>query len=297
MKATIGPLLQEVWSSTDSLELDPARLQEEKGGVEPTVEELERNMSKILAIAKRFLDALIQSEPMIPYEIRYMCSILKSTVEDRFSKLILQQMQNQVLSSSNTPAEEGDNVMKSLPGVTAVGGFFFLRFVVPLIASPTLFQGFVVGDGNGYAKRKLTLVSKIIQNIANGVEFGKKERYMAPANDFVLNNLERVQGFLIEVATLKPRPKQALPSSQKFPGGQYDQGLKASMAKTILPLYHIHQYLKLNLGKMQRIINSEYETLPFSVPLDRERDNMEIVSAKQNQTISNHIKLNHTEPH
>jgi len=78
-----------------------------------------------------------------------------------------------------------------------VGGSLFLRFFCPAILSPHWF-GLVEGGppchsppGFGYgvthsvleppspeAQRHLTLVTKTIQNIANGMRFGKKEAYM-----------------------------------------------------------------------------------------------------------------------
>ena len=41
-------------------------------------------------------------------------------------------------------------------------------------------------------RRALILVSKILQNLSNGVEFGKKEEYMSPFNEFIHNNLSQV---------------------------------------------------------------------------------------------------------
>ena len=48
------------------------------------------------------------------------------------------------------------------------------------------------------AARALTLVGKIVQNIANGIEF-KKEVYMMPFNDLVATQQEAMNQFLDQV--------------------------------------------------------------------------------------------------
>merc|ERR1712146_662805 len=39
-------------------------------------------------------------------------------------------------------------------------------------------------------QRQLVLISKVLQNLANGVEFGKKEEFMQVMNDFIRTNAE-----------------------------------------------------------------------------------------------------------
>lgn len=46
------------------------------------------------------------------------------------------------------------------------------------------------------ARRALVLIAKLLQNTANGVQFGGKEEYMAPLNDFVTENINILYGFL-----------------------------------------------------------------------------------------------------
>jgi len=49
--------------------------------------------------------------------------------------------------------------------------------------------------------RTLILVAKILQNLANMVEFsGTKEPYMEPLNDLVISNMDRVKKFIDELA-------------------------------------------------------------------------------------------------
>jgi hypothetical protein len=82
-----------------------------------------------------------------------------------------------------------------------VGGFFFLRFMCPAIISP---EGFgVLADGQvllDEARRALVLVSKLLQNLANGKLFGSKEAYMVPMQEFILSHQEEIKDFFDELA-------------------------------------------------------------------------------------------------
>lgn len=44
-------------------------------------------------------------------------------------------------------------------------------------------------------RRILVLVAKVLQNLANGVEFLQKEVYMQPMNSFIAKNYPLVQKF------------------------------------------------------------------------------------------------------
>jgi len=83
----------------------------------------------------------------------------------------------------------------------AVAGFIFLRFFCPAILSPDtagLIEGEIPADG----RRPLILISKSIQNLANGQKFGSKEDFMNDMNLFIENNLSKVQDFLEVIATV-----------------------------------------------------------------------------------------------
>lgn len=115
-------------------------------------------------------------------------------------------------------------VSNSFPESTyyVIGGFFFLRFVGPAIVSP---DGFDVYEWSMFfeffcfkiidqliiiilllkelapeARRALVLISKVIQNLGNGVEFGKKEEYMLPFNDLIIEKTPEVNAFFDELA-------------------------------------------------------------------------------------------------
>lgn len=78
------------------------------------------------------------------------------------------------------------NLLQS--NIGAVGTVIFLRFINPAIVSP-LEYGIVQKEISASVKRGLMLMSKILQNIANHVEFSK-EQHMLCFNDFLKANVE-----------------------------------------------------------------------------------------------------------
>ena len=81
--------------------------------------------------------------------------------------------------------------------IGAVGTVLFLRFINPAIVSPYE-MGIVEKQPPAHIKRGLMLMSKILQNIANHVEFSK-EQHMLYCNQFVQRNFEDGRRFFIQV--------------------------------------------------------------------------------------------------
>lgn len=83
---------------------------------------------------------------------------------------------------------------------TGISGFFFLRLVAPSILNPQLF-GLTDEYFDTQIARTLTLVAKIIQNLANLVEFGQKEPYMERSNEFIVSRVKFMKHFLEQIST------------------------------------------------------------------------------------------------
>ena len=80
---------------------------------------------------------------------------------------------------------------------TALGAFIFLRFISPALVSPETIDIELPSD-NTAIRRGLLIITKIIQNLANNVRFGK-EVHMMCFNDFLQSNIIRVMRFLTDV--------------------------------------------------------------------------------------------------
>lgn len=57
-----------------------------------------------------------------------------------------------------------------------------------------------IKDVTSQTRRNLLLISKVLQNASNQVEFGEKEDYMAPLNKFVLEQAPKFQEFLLSLS-------------------------------------------------------------------------------------------------
>ncbi|XP_035778216.1 neurofibromin-like isoform X3 [Anopheles albimanus] len=163
LEPLIRPLLDE---PTSSFEVDPARL-------EPS-EDIENNRKNLIALTQKVFDAIVNSADRFPPQLRSMCHCLYQVLSKRFPNLL----QN---------------------NIGAVGTVIFLRFINPAIVSPQEL-GIVGKQVPTQIKRGLMLMSKILQNIANHVEFSK-EQHMLCFNDFLRAHFEAGRRFFIQIAS------------------------------------------------------------------------------------------------
>lgn len=65
-------------------------------------------------------------------------------------------------------------------------------------------------------RRALILISKVVQNVANEVEFGDKEAYMMPMNGFIKEYIPRMKHFLGDISATVPLGKPPSPLPRPF---------------------------------------------------------------------------------
>ncbi|KAG0052839.1 glyceraldehyde-3-phosphate dehydrogenase 1, partial [Linnemannia elongata] len=127
-------------------------------------------LSMVMEIANSFLDTILESLDQVPYGIRWICKQIRSLTKRKYP-------------------DATDFSICSL-----IGGFFFLRFINPAIVTP---QAYMLVDGlpSKHPRRTLTLIAKLLQNLANKPSYAK-EAYMMTLNPFVENNKARINKFL-----------------------------------------------------------------------------------------------------
>jgi hypothetical protein len=166
VRAALGDGVAAARAGGASLELDPS-----KGGSPANAPKLVHACDVAL---KSILDtANASSAARLPNAVRGMLGSLRLLVNQRF----------------------GPDVAN-----TAIGAVLFLRFICPAIAAPDAFQ-VVDGQLSKDDRRACVLVSKVIQNLANGVRFGQKEEFMEPMNAFIDRQTPAYNAFIQEIAT------------------------------------------------------------------------------------------------
>ncbi|CAF9917363.1 MAG: hypothetical protein GOMPHAMPRED_001225 [Gomphillus americanus] len=128
-------------------------------------------------IASSFLETIIAGRDQTPYGIRWICKQIRS------------------LSKRKYPDAQDQTIC------TLIGGFFFLRFINPAIVTPKSYM-LVEGQPSENPRRTLTLVAKMLQNLANKPSYAK-EPYMANLQPFIQRNKERVNRFMLDLCEVQ----------------------------------------------------------------------------------------------
>lgn len=202
-------VLSKLIASAGSIAPSEVELNPEKGGTAASAPNLTSLCSLLI---KSCLGAI----PNCPVDLRELSEHLKLVVSERFGEKM---------------------------GVTAVGGFIFLRFVCPAMIAPERFN-LVKGELSKDARRNLMSVSKVIQNMANGMT-SFKEEYMKPMDEFLQKNGPNCSSFLDAIAQHPPDAPPPLPLDT----------LPLELSKEAKEcLLAIHQQLKKHIHKIGSII-------------------------------------------
>jgi len=148
------------------MEVDPSKVEEGEDLGSSSI-----NKYTLLLITQKLFHTILLSKDMIPYEIRSVLEHVKESVGHVFQSAQYK----------------------------AIGAFFFLRLVVPAITTPHTY-GLLPSPADSVLQRNLVLLGKILQNLANGVEFGKEE-HMKKLNDFIDENVDNLHKFFDEIST------------------------------------------------------------------------------------------------
>eukprot|EP00039_Didymoeca_costata_P015506 m.265509 g.265509 ORF g.265509 m.265509 type:complete len:954 (+) comp16237_c0_seq12:215-3076(+) len=161
---TLGAIIKSVYKLKTAFEVDPTRV--------PRDDHREANLSKLQSASTEIWKAIHDSIKRVPKELRLLFHGLSEIVGKKFPALRHK----------------------------AVSSFFFLRLVCPAILGPQLF-GLHTKRPEEHVARTLTLLSKAIQNLANGVMFGSKEQYLIPMNKFITSNQHSMEQCLVELCS------------------------------------------------------------------------------------------------
>ncbi|KAI9843086.1 MAG: glyceraldehyde-3-phosphate dehydrogenase 1 [Sclerophora amabilis] len=138
---------------------------------------IEPRLTLLTEIANNFLTTIIEGLEETPYGIRWICKQIRSLSRRKYPDA-----QDQVIC-------------------TLIGGFFFLRFINPAIVTPRSYM-LIDGTPAEHPRRTLTLIAKMLQNLANKPSYAK-EPYMAKLQPFIQDNKERVNKFMLDLCEVQ----------------------------------------------------------------------------------------------
>jgi len=166
---TVGPEISKLIEEELGLEVDPEKMEEGK--------DLDEMRWSLMSQSQKILKQIMVSENDCPSQFRELFAHLKTSVGGRFP----------------------DNIN------TTIGGFIFLRFFCPAVSSPEAY-GIVDEPPSADSRRLLILVTKVLQNLSNDVEFGSKEPYMSKMNDFIQSNRLKLAEFYNRLTKTPTKP-------------------------------------------------------------------------------------------
>ncbi|KAH9950344.1 Rho GTPase activation protein [Amylocystis lapponica] len=172
LEASVGSTIRRLCGEKIAIEVDPVRSSKGSKGVEKGVELL-------VYWCQEFWTGIYEARTECPPEMRRLFQHIRNLVEDRY--------------------HVHDDHNKDLPW-QSVSAFCFLRFIVPAILHPHLF-GLWPGLPDARVQRSLTLIAKVIQNLANLNATVQKEEFMRGVKDFLTSSLPAMIEYIVVVST------------------------------------------------------------------------------------------------
>eukprot|EP01094_Clydonella_sp_ATCC50884_P021877 TRINITY_DN490_c0_g1_i1.p1 TRINITY_DN490_c0_g1~~TRINITY_DN490_c0_g1_i1.p1 ORF type:complete len:498 (-),score=131.77 TRINITY_DN490_c0_g1_i1:435-1928(-) len=167
LKQVVRPLIASICSNPHSLEVDPSKATQEENVLDNT-----KHLIECLEECFEYINKTIER---CPHSLWVICQLVYELVKVKFESTSL----------------------------SSVGGLFFLRFLCPALVNPGG-VGLTIEGLGPRERRNLVLVSKTLQSLSNGIEFGGKESYMMGLNKFIRSYRPRITELLEKLSNGPP---------------------------------------------------------------------------------------------
>ncbi|XP_013014436.1 ras GTPase-activating-like protein IQGAP3 isoform X1 [Cavia porcellus] len=222
---------------------------------------LDISLRNLLAVTEKFLVAITSSVDQIPYGMRYVAKVLKTTLAEKF------------------PDATESEVYK------VVGNLLYYRFLNPAVVAPDAFDIVAMAAGSTLAapqRHTLGAVAQLLQHAAAGKTFSRESRHLQVLNNYLEETHLKFRKFIYRACQV-PEPEE------RFAMDEYSD--MVAVAKPVVyitvgelinthrlllehqnwiapnPQDHLHQLLK-DLGKLPTISDLIGESIATDEHLD-----------------------------
>lgn len=151
---------------------------------------LDISLRNLLAVTDKFLAAIISSVDQIPYGMRYVAKVLKTTLAEKF------------------PDATENEIHK------VVGNLLYYRFLNPAVVAPDAFDIVAMAAGGALAapqRHALGAVAQVLQHAAAGKAFSRESQHLRVLNDYLEETHLKFRRFICRACqVLEPEERFAM---------------------------------------------------------------------------------------